>query len=67
MRNMSLFQNQEGTKKVIELPQLKRLMRYCHCICVTDKDAERLLADMDTGGDGAIDLDEFRAVRGRCK
>lgn len=56
------FQNEEGTRKVMNIPQLKRLMCYCDCICVTDKDAERLLKDMDMGGDGVVDFEEFKTV-----
>lgn len=47
---------------VMHIPQLKLLMTYCDCICVTDKDAERLLSEIDTAGDGIIDFDEFKTV-----
>lgn len=59
---MPWLQNEEGTKKVMQIPQLKRLMSYCDCVCVTDKDAEHLLSEMDTSGDGVVDLEEFKHV-----
>lgn len=38
-------------------------MHYCDCICVTDKDASRLLCEIDSKKDGVIDFEEFCTVR----
>lgn len=54
------FAVQDQGRKIMGLSQLMRLMHYCDCICVTNKDATRLLTEIDSGKDGSIDFEEFR-------